>query len=222
MYAPPREAVLGSAGSKRKRGGVLPEAPRAARVSIDSLMDCLRNDPTLQNALDGSCWGRLGELHAKYTNGDVTQRGFVDSVGAIVGTMKLLSIVKQLSAQQQRGPHPAPLQRISSNGSSSSGTPGTPGGAEVHRILSVNQTTRRRVATPRTPELSAELQALVHAWHCDDPACSDPKCDQLKVQLERIEAHIAVCEQPMDTCKACKVWLALQRTARPVRSPAPK
>jgi len=193
------------------------------RVSIESLMDNLRNDPTLQNALSGDAWNRLAELHVKY-NAGMPRRALVDGVSAIVGTMKLLSMVKQLSMQQHKRTFPAPLKRISSNGSASSGTPGTPGGAEVYRIL--NAPTRppsgRAAKAPPlpSPEITQEVSNLVHAWHCKSSKCDLTKCRLLKAHLERVEAHIAVCESEMDECKACQVWLALQRT-QPVNSPVP-
>lgn len=73
---------------KRKRD----DAPRVApglRVSIDTLMQSLRSDPTLQVALDEDAWLRLVQLQSKYAEGILRQRAFVDAVGAIVGTMKL-------------------------------------------------------------------------------------------------------------------------------------
>ena len=50
---------------KRKRDGsvTLKEVHPSMRVPIDSLMDHLKNDPTLQNFLNADGWRRLDALH---------------------------------------------------------------------------------------------------------------------------------------------------------------
>ena len=267
-------AMLSTAKRKREHQASPPNIHPNLRVSIsDQLMPALRNDPTLQNALDANAWRRLDELHAKHASGTLPVRGFVDGAGSIVGTMKLLGIVKHLSQELHTNPHHA-LRRVGSNSSTSSGgsSPGTPGGSEVQRILTQHRTRRPSPLRPQpdsaapaptplrpsaTPELTHEIALLLHAWHCNSDECNVPKCAMLKEQLERVEAHIgtrarlsshepasrpsvpcpitaklhfwfpkadgplcffflcvclaAVCETPMEECKCCKVWLALQR-----------
>ena len=266
--------MLSTAKRKREHQASPPNIHPNLRVSIsDQLMPALRNDPTLQNALDANAWRRLDELHAKHASGTLPVRGFVDGAGSIVGTMKLLGIVKHLSQELHTNPHHA-LRRVGSNSSTSSGgsSPGTPGGSEVQRILTQHRTRRPSPLRPQpdsaapaptplrpsaTPELTHEIALLLHAWHCNSDECNVPKCAMLKEQLERVEAHIgtrarlsshepasrpsvpcpitaklhfwfpkadgplcffflcvclaAVCETPMEECKCCKVWLALQR-----------
>ena len=154
------------------------EAPRVApaqRVPIDKLMESLKDDPTLQNALSSAQWSALDELHAQYRSG-LARRTFVDSVGEIVGVYKLLGMVKELSTAQLRAPHPATLARVSSHGSASSGTPGTPGGAEIHRILRA----KGACDTPRGP---SEVYRSLRATRCGTPGGAEERgihgeCDE--------------------------------------------
>ena len=206
-------AMLSTAKRKREHQASPPNIHPNLRVSIsDQLMPALRNDPTLQNALDSNAWRRLDELHAKHASGTLPVRGFVDGAGSIVGTMKLLGIVKHLSQELHTNPHHA-LRRVGSNSSTSSGgsSPGTPGGSEVQRILTQHRTRRPSPLRPQpdsaapaptplrpsaTPELTHEIALLLHAWHCNSDECNVPKCAMLKEQLERVEAHIGTRARP--------------------------
>ena len=148
------------------------EAPRVApaqRVPIDKLMESLKDDPTLQNALSPAQWSALDELHAQYRSG-LARRTFVDSVGEIVGVYKLLGMVKELSTAQLRAPHPATLARVSSHGSASSGTPGTPGGAEIHRIR-----VSRAGNCPSQPTAGTVQTGLRTGAHTGGPSCAWPR-----------------------------------------------
>ena len=123
---------------KRKR-----EESSTGRVDVDRIMQHLQADPTLQNALDAASWNQLSKLHLAYLRTGVGKKAFVDGCCAVVGPYKMLSIVKQLSTRQREG-HPLLMRRVSSLSSTSSGSPATPGGAEVHRIISSAQQPSRK------------------------------------------------------------------------------
>ena len=71
------------------------------------------------------------------------------------------------------------------------------------------------------------VQALVHAFHCTDPACQQKTCADTKQVLKRMEVHVQQCPTrraqrqsaqqggppPQQAeCKVCKLWQALHRT----------
>jgi len=70
--------------------------------------------------------------------------------------------------------------------------------------------------TPRAPtRRTLPVQALVHAFHCQDPSCQITTCANTKRVLGRMEAHVQGCRQEVggtDECKVCKLWQALHRT----------
>ena len=165
------------------------------------------------------------------------------TLSAVIGKKKLESVLLELVIRQRRrsplgrsclskppsnATHPgvAALQRVCSGSSASSGTPGTPGGAEVNRILRAPvRPSRGRVqhassgtATPPTPP---EVALLVHAFHCEDAECEAASCQQLKVCIERVEAHVDRRRASSDAfacggdeqCKTCKLWRMLLKTA---------
>ena len=124
----------------------LPRVAPALRVPVDRIMVEIKNDPTLQYALDEVAWKKLARLQADFESTSSTRKDFVDGCCQIIGTMKMLSLVQQLSQAQVQRP-PLILQRSSSLSSSSSGTPGTPASAEVARINSVATRPSRRHST---------------------------------------------------------------------------
>ena len=71
------------------------------------------------------------------------------------------------------------------------------------------------------------VQALVHAFHCADPACQQKTCADTKQVLRRMEVHVQQCPTrraqrqsaqqggppPQQAeCKVCKLWQSLHRT----------
>merc|ERR1719482_58287 len=67
----------------------------------------------------------------------------------------------------------------------------------------------------RTPRARVSVQALVHAFHCQDPSCQITTCANTKRVLDLMEAHVQGCRQEVggtDECKVCKLWRALHRT----------
>jgi len=77
------------------------------------------------------------------------------------------------------------------------------------------------------------VQALVHAFHCTDPACQQKTCADTKQVLKRMEVHVQQCPTrraqqsaqqggppPQQAeCKVCKLWQALLCT--PAAPPPP-
>jgi hypothetical protein len=70
------------------------------------------------------------------------------------------------------------------------------------------------------------VEALVHAFHCTDPACQQKRCADAKQVLKRMEVHVQQCPTrraqqsaqqggppPQQAeCKVWKLWQALHRT----------
>ena len=80
--------------------------------------------------------------------------------------------------------------------------------------------------TMQQKESTLPVQALVHAFHCADPACQQKTCADTKLVLKRMEAHVQQCParraqqsaqqggpSPQQAeCKVCKLSEALHRT----------
>jgi len=72
----------------------------------------------------------------------------------------------------------------------------------------------------RAAKSTLPVQALVHAFHCQDSACQQKSCHETKQVLKRMETHVSHCPvrqknaQSGQTaeCKVCKLWQALHRT----------
>merc|ERR1719231_1045916 len=74
--------------------------------------------------------------------------------------------------------------------------------------------------TPRAPtRRTLPVQALVHAFHCQDPSCQITTCANTKRVLGRMEAHVQGCRQEVggtDECKVCKRCTGPVATATPM------
>ena len=81
--------------------------------------------------------------------------------------------------------------------------------------------------TMQQKESTLPVQALVHAFHCADPACQQKTCADTKQVLKRMEVHVQQCPTrraqrqsaqqggpppQLAECKVCKLWQSLHRT----------
>ena len=59
------------------------------------------------------------------------------------------------------------------------------------------------------------VEMLIHGFHCEDENCAQRECAEVKQVLRRMELHVTQCPQgPGSDCKVCKLWMALNCTAR--------